>query len=632
MPPELTVHAASGAAANARRTPAGWPVPLALATITGLAFLPVIWNGFVAWDDARLLSHNPDYRGLGWTQLRWMFTTVLLGHYTPLTWLSFGLDYVLWGTNPLGYHLTNLGLHAVAVVLFYQVARLLLARGTAFSLSAVTLGAATAALFFGIHPLRVESVAWATERRDVLSGMLLLLTVWLYLRATEAAGSRRRARLALAVIGYLLALASKSVVMTLPLVLLLLDLYPLRRLSANPREWFRSGRSVLWEKVPFGILALAGAGMAYLAQVVLSGPLTPYGHSPWLSRAANVAYTLWFHVLKTVLPAALSPLYEAPPRIDPVDPRFLASAAGVVAVTALVLLLRSRCPAALAAWTYHVIVLAPVSGVLPLGYQLTADRYSYLPSLGWAMLVGGGAGAILEAARRGAVRRPLARLAAGVGAAALIGLGCLTWQQVRIWHDTESLWRRAVAVDPDCVFCHKYLAEALMARGAPLSALEHFETAAALRPDDVGLRVGVAAAFTRLGMWPEAVGEYRRVLATRPRRVDVRNVLGATLHAMGRPQEAVEELRTAMRIAPDNADVRVTLGFVLMDLGEPDEAAEHLRRASERSPNLALARVGLVQAYAAAGRRDLAREQYEALSRLDPRAAATVDPRWVGKD
>lgn len=227
-----------------RSTPRLRVMAPALAAVTMAAFLPVLWNGFVAWDDARNLTGNPDYRGLGWTQLRWIFTTHTLGHYVPLTWLSFALDHVVWGMNPAGYHLTNLLLHGASTVLFFAVARRLLGQGRAFSPTAVRLGAAAAALFFSLHPLRVESVAWATERRDVLSGAWFLATVLLYLAAARATGARRRWLLSASVGAYLLALASKSIVMTLPAVLVLLDVYPLRRLAADPRRWLgRSGRA-----------------------------------------------------------------------------------------------------------------------------------------------------------------------------------------------------------------------------------------------------------------------------------------------------------------------------------------------------------------------------------------------------
>jgi hypothetical protein len=203
----------------------------------------------------------------------------------------------------------------------------------------------------------VESVAWATERRDVLSGVWFLLTILLYLRAVETSGRRRRRLLALSVAAYLLALLSKAIVMTLPVVLILLDVYPLRRLAATREDgrW----RPLLWEKAPYLALSVAGAVMAYLAQAVLEGPKTPYASSPWPSRAANIAYSLWFYAVKTFVPAGLSPLYEAPPHIDPFEARFAVGALGVAGLSLVMVLLRSKWPGGLTQWLYYGVVLAP---------------------------------------------------------------------------------------------------------------------------------------------------------------------------------------------------------------------------------------------------------------------------------
>src|SRR3989449_1249970 len=223
---------------------------------------------FVNWDDEENFLDNPHYRGLGWTHLRWMWTTHL-GHYIPLTWMTLGLDYLLWGMNPLGYHLTNLLLHAANAVVFFFVVRRILTlallgaseRGLALAVSA-----GFAALVFAIHPLRVESVAWATERRDVLSGLLYLLTILVYLRASER-GERGRGWYWGAVAVFVLALLSKSMVVNLPVVLLILDVYPLRRLGGALGWWREPARRVYVEKIPFVLLAAAASAVALMAQL-----------------------------------------------------------------------------------------------------------------------------------------------------------------------------------------------------------------------------------------------------------------------------------------------------------------------------------------------------------------------------
>src|SRR2546421_6839236 len=225
--------------------------PVAIAVITVAVFAPALWYGFVLWDDDRNLLSNPHYRGLGWGQARWAFTSAVMGHWIPVTWLTFGLDYALWGMNAFGYHLTNVLLHAANGVLVYVLAlRLLQLTLTAARPGPVRVGAVVAALFFAVHPLRVESVAWVTERRDVLSALFYLLTVLAYLKACAADGpSRRRWRLA-SIGAYALGLLSKSLIMSLPLVLLVLDVYPLRRARGR---W----RVILLEKLPYLGLAVA---------------------------------------------------------------------------------------------------------------------------------------------------------------------------------------------------------------------------------------------------------------------------------------------------------------------------------------------------------------------------------------
>src|SRR2546426_4295088 len=230
---ELEVQAAVKASPSAQRW-VRWLAPLLVVLFTLTAFLPTLQNQFVNWDDHENFLDNPHYRGLGWTHLRWMWTTHL-GHYIPLTWMTLGLDYLLWGMNPFGYHLTSLLLHAANAVVFFFVVRRILTLALPSPAErghALTVSAGFAALVFAIHPLRVESVAWATERRDVLSGLFYLLTILLYLRASER-GERGRGWYWGTVGLFACALLSKAVAVSVPVVLLILDVYPLRRLGGS---------------------------------------------------------------------------------------------------------------------------------------------------------------------------------------------------------------------------------------------------------------------------------------------------------------------------------------------------------------------------------------------------------------
>src|SRR2546428_992711 len=290
-----------------------WLVPALIALVTFAAFLPVLQNQFVNWDDQKNFLDNPHYRGLGWAHLRWMWTTHM-GHYIPLTWMTLGLDYLLWGMNPFGYHLTSLLLHAANAVVFFFVVRRILTlalpspseRGDALAVSA-----GVAALVFAIHPLRVESVAWATERRDVLSGLFYLLTILLYLRASER-GERGRGWYWGTVGLFSCALLSKAIAVSVPVVLLILDVYPLRRLGGSTGWWSAPARRVYVEKIPFVLLAAAASAIALMAQLSHDTMVSVVQLSA-LGRLAVSVYGLSFYLWKTVAPVNLSPLYELPP-------------------------------------------------------------------------------------------------------------------------------------------------------------------------------------------------------------------------------------------------------------------------------------------------------------------------------
>src|SRR5213594_3999245 len=407
-----------------------WLVPVLIALVTFIAFLPTLRNQFVDWDDFKNFLDNPYYRGLAWTQLRWMWTTHL-GHYIPLTWMTFGLDYLLWGMNPLGYHLTNLLLHSANGVVFFFVVCRILARALPSPSErgyALAVSAGVAALGFAIHPLRVESVAWVTERRDVLSGLFYLSTILMYLQACER-GARGRGGYWLSVAVFVCALLSKSMVVNLPVVLLILDVYPLRRLGGAIGWWSEPAGRVYLEKIPFVLLAAAASAIAVMAQssVHAAASLAQLGVP---GRLAVAAYGLSFYLEKMVAPLNLSPLYELG-TVNPWATPFLLSYGVVLALTALALAFRHRLPGLPAAGLASVVILLPVLGIFQNGPQIAADRYTYLAGIGWAIL---GGAALLS------WWRLLPSLFTGLAACVVLGLEALTWNQVHVWQDSEKLW------------------------------------------------------------------------------------------------------------------------------------------------------------------------------------------------
>lgn len=613
----------------ATTAPSGdWPrwLPAALAAMVGLVtlavFSPALWNAFLAWDDEVLFSSNEHYRGLGVPQLRWMFTTILMGHYVPVTWLTHGLDYVLWGMDPAGYHLTNIVVHAINAALFSFVAYRLLAAATRFAPAGVHFGAAVSALVFALHPLRAESVAWVTERRDVLSGCFFLLTLLCYLRARDAEGTVKIRRHTLACVFYLLAMLSKSMVMTLPAVLILLDVYPFRRLGPTVRSWLAP--AVWREKVPYIALGALAAMLGYYAQAA-NAFINTTTDIPWTARPALVLFGLWFYASKTFLPIGLSPLYELPPTISLFGPRFIVPAIGVPVVTAALVLLRRRWPAGLAVLASYVILISPVVGIVHSGYQMAHDRYGYLACLGWALLVGAGAGWIVMAGARRLIERRIAWVAAGAFVAWIAALGLLTWEQVQIWRSTSTLWEYALDAEPDCTVCLYNHGALLYNIGRPDAAKERFERIMVVRPDRARTRANLALAHAGLGDLDRAVAEYRMLLAQVPDDVEAHNNLGAVLFSLGRAQEAVREFRLAIRLE-DKAIFRANLALALLDTNAIAEALTEAEVAVARKPDLKQARYALALVHQRRGDHAAARQQLDILRALDSALANSLGP------
>src|SRR3989441_37431 len=569
-----------------------WLVPVLIALVTFAAFLPTLQNQFVTWDDPTNFLDNPHYRGFGWTHLRWMWTTHR-GHYIPLTWMTLGLDYLLWGMNPSGYHLTSLLLHAANAVVFFLVGRRLLTLalpGPSERGHALAISAGFAALVFAIHPLRVESVAWVTERRDVLSGLFYLLTILAYLRACEREEHGRRWYW-MSVAVFVCALLSKSMVVNLPVVLVILDIYPLRRLGGSIGWWSEEAHRVYVEKIPFVLLAAAASAIALMAQSSVNAAASMTQLSV-LGRLAVSAYGLSFYLWTMIVPLNLSPLYELPPTVNPWAMPFILSYGLVLAITAIALALRRRVPGLLAAWVAYIVVLLPVLGIFQSGPQIAADRYTYLAGLGCAIL----AGAPLSF-------WPATRfLITGPALCALLGLGVLTWNQVQIWHDAEKLWTHALATYPQSSIAENNLGLVRADQGKLAEAIDHYRRALRIKPDYADAHNNLGNALARQGKLAEASEQYRQAVRLKPDYALAHANWGNVLAHQGKLAEASEHYRQAVRIKPDDALAHYNWGNALAGQGKLTEAVEHYQRALQINPDFALARSSLVDALRGGGR------------------------------
>jgi len=642
------------------------------------AFAPALDNGFVAWDDVVYLVSNPALHGSWAATWRWAWTTTLYGLYQPLTWLSFRLDYALWGLDPAGYHLTNVVLQALAAGLCFLALGRLLGLAGVEDPRARLWGAAAGALFFAVHPLRVESVAWATERKDVLSGVFWLGGLVCYLGAA-AAPRHRRAGLIAAFALFATGLLAKASGMTLPVVLVILDICPLRRLSWDVRRWAQPGaRAALREKLPFAALGAVSTAVAAWALRRGAG-IVPLSERGWLYRLDQGLYGVWFYPWKTLWPFGLSPYHSIPVWFGEWGPQPAALAALTIVAALGAWRLRRRFPGVPAALLYYVVVFFPMLGLVQNGVPYSAfERYGYLPSLGFAAL-------FAAAAARVATRGPWAR---GGVALALASLGALTWRQTGVWRDSVTLWtsaalsnpgyavawgnkgaaeadagrlaeglaslERAAAEDPQLTGVFENIGAVCRKLGRPACAERAYRRAVERAPGSSVALAGLgsllaqgpvsgageardlleralaagargadvhddlALAYSRLGLVARARAEYRAAIAADPEDGAALCNLGLLAASRGRRDEAVAFYRAALRRPAARAEAHYNWGNLLLAAGELDGAARHYREALRLYPGFAKAEVNWGNALARGGRLDEAARRYRAALRLDP--------------
>ncbi len=540
---------------------------LILIVLTLAAFLPVLGNGFINLDDDLSVTANPAVRaGITREGIRWAFTSLgYASNWHPLTWLSHQADVSLFGLDPAGHHLTSLLLHAANVLLLLLLlARMTGARWPSF----------LAAALFAVHPLHVESVAWVAERKDVLSTLLglLCLLAWLEYLRRPASG-----RYILALALFVLGLLAKPMLVSFPFVLLLLDYWPLgRRQRREPAGGERGSRYLppLTEKLPFFILAAASSLVTWLAQA-RGGALNPLSRTDPGGRVANALVSYVRYLGKTVWPSGLVPFYPLPAhgwgwwRI---------AGAALILVAVSLLALRGRRPWFAAGWLWYLVTLLPVIGLVQVGEQALADRYTYLPLIGIFIMIAWG---LDEPAWRVPRLRHFLAVLAG---ATLLACAVLTWTQVGYWKDSLTLFGRTLEVSRD-----NWL------------ALTNY-----------GL------ALEEAGRYPEATARLEEALALDPGWAPARNNLGLALARSGRLAEARVHFQEALRLQPGSAEARLNLANVLALQGLPAEALVQVREAVRLAPRLAMAHNNLGVYLLREGRREEARGEFREALRLDP--------------
>jgi protein O-mannosyl-transferase len=569
-------------------------VCLLLLAATLAVYSQVRQYGFVNFDDPYYVVNNSHVQaGLTAGGVAWAFTTFDTANWFPLTWLSHMADYQLFGLDSGWHHLSNVLLHALAALLLFAAWK---------RMTGARWPSAFVAFLFALHPLHVESVAWISERKDVLSAFFWFLTLWCYARYVERPGTGRY----LAVLtAFCCGLMAKPMAVTLPFVLLLLDIWPLRR---APRIALL-GTSLLREKLPFFALAAGSSLVTFVAQRH-GGAVVALAGAPLSLRIENALVSYVAYLGNLFWPVDLAVLYPYPSALPAWR---VAAAALVLAGISLLAARQFRVRPYLAVgWCWFLGTLVPVIGLVQVGLQARADRYTYVPMVGISIMLAWGAAELM--ARHPGARRAV--IAAGIVACS--ACMAVTWFQIRYWASSATLFRHAAQVTSGNYVMHNNLADCYLEQQQNEEARAEASEALRLRPDYVDAHVNLATALSRLGKPGDAEEEYRKALAIQPASFEAHSGLGAALALQQRTPEALAELQTALRLQPDYADGHYNLGRVLAALGRNQEAADEFAAAVRLDPGHAEAHHSLGIALAAQGKLDEAAGEFAAEARLRP--------------
>jgi tetratricopeptide (TPR) repeat protein len=584
-------------------------ISLALVAATVIAYAPALQNDFVNFDDDLYVTDNrPVLAGLTAGGLGWAWTTLHAGYFQPLTWMSLQLDAQLYGRRPAGYHLTNVLLHAANVVLLFWVLR---------RLTGATWRSAAVAGLFALHPLHVESVAWVTERKDVLSTFFGLLTIAAY---RAYARSPRLARYLPVVAALTLGLLAKPMLVTLPCVLLLLDYWPLQRVDRGRLRLSTSAQpqavqsALLLEKLPLLFLAAAAAAVTVFAQYRVRA-LEPLARLPFGARLENALVGYVWYLAKTIWPSDLAPFYPHPGGTLPWW-QVAGAAALLLALTAAALAAARQRPYLAVGWLWFLLTLLPVIGLAQAGEQPVADRFAYWPHVGLVLLLVWGAHDFLAAWRVPQVVR-----AAGA-AAVLLACAAATWVQACYWHDSVTLLEHTLQVTTANTVAENTLGAAFLRQGSPQLAIRHF--AAALEADPANRRAhyNLGLALLQQGRRQDAARQFAEALRIDPGFAPAHYDWGVALIADGQREEAIAHFREALALDPTITPAQHNWGVALAEEGRRDEAVVHFREALRLDPDFVPAHVQLGQLLLAAGDLDEAESHFRAALRVAPNDAA----------
>lgn len=551
---------------------------LALVAATLLVYGQVRHFEFINYDDTEYVTENVNVRGgLIVEGIVWAFRTVHAGNWHPLTWLSHMLDVSLFGMDPGGHHVMNLIFHIINTLLVFVV----------FSkmTGAIPKSAFVAALF-ALHPLHVESVAWVSERKDLLSTFFWMISLWAYAGYAAAPSMRRYLTVAAC---FCLGLMSKPMVVTLPFVLLLLDYWPLKRFQWSHLKGGANGcRTVIFrlirEKIPLLVLSALSAVVTVYAQAS-GGAVKDLDIFPLTVRIANAVVVYAAYIIKMIWPSDLAFLYPHPG----MPPAWQVACAVLLlaGITVFGLARAGKQPYVIFGWFWFLGTLVPVIGLVQVGMQAMADRYTYIPLTGLFIMVTWG---IADAARKWRHQTPVLALGAGI---LLLVFGGLTWQQAGYWKNSENLFRRAIDITKDNFIAHYNLANVLARREDPAEAVFYYREALRIKPGFADAHINLGNTLSLQGHDGDAVRHYQAALKLQPQNARLHINLAIALDKDGRPDEALDHYLEAIRIDPDDEDTRYRAGNILFQAGRAEEASIQYREAIRVAPGFAEAHYNL---------------------------------------